>query len=82
MDHFCLGISWIKPALRKGAAIIGQGTTVLHPPVESGVNVPMDICEMGAELVSTERLATDKGKSVLVPGVRRETSVICSNVNP
>lgn len=45
---------WIKPPLGKCAAVIRQGAAVLHPTVETSVDVTMDICEMGRKLVPAE----------------------------
>lgn len=54
MNHFGPLGGWVKPPLRKCAAIICQGAAVLHPTIETSVNVTMDIGEMGRELVPAQ----------------------------
>lgn len=45
-----------ESSLGVGAAVVGQGAALLHPAVESGVNVPVNIFKMRGELVPPEQL--------------------------
>lgn len=76
MNHFGPLGRRVKPPLRKCATVIRQGAAVLHPTVETGVDVPVDICEMGRELVPTQRLTADEREHVPVAGVGGEVAVV------
>ena len=45
---------WVEPPLGERAAIVGQRTTVLHPAIEAGMDVTVDIRKVRGELVPAE----------------------------
>lgn len=45
-----------ESSLGVGAAIVGQGAALLHPAVESGMNISVNVLEMRRELIPPEQL--------------------------
>lgn len=53
---------WAESSLGIGAAVVGQGAALLHPAVESSVDIPVYIFEMRCKLVPPEQLPTHKSE--------------------